>query len=294
MNTKISKLALSLRLVPFVAMHLACLGVFFVPFAWQWLLLGIGLYTLRMFGITAGYHRYFAHKSFKTTRVFQFVLAWLGLMAAQKGPLWWAAHHRIHHRYSGSKSDVHAPEKKGFWWSHVGWIFDSQNDVTHFDKIKDFAIYPELRFLNRFFLLPPLVLALAIFFLWGWSALFWGFFVSTFFLYHGTFFINSLCHMFGKRRFAVTDDSRNSLILALITMGEGWHNNHHFYQTSTRQGLYWWEIDFSYYILKTLSFLGLVWDIKIHPKWVYEKVKENKGIDLSYLTTLTQLQTSKT
>lgn len=250
------------HLIPFAAVFTgASLGDFILCFA---------LYFLRMFFITAGYHRYFAHKSYKLGRAMQFIIAFGGGMSAQKGALWWAAHHRHHHRYSDLPEDVHSP-KKGFWWSHVGWILCSKYDETRYDLIPDLAKYPELRWLNRYHLVPPTLLAITVLIFGGWSALFIGFFLSTVFLWHGTFSINSLAHVFGRRRFATSDTSRNSFLLSIVTLGEGWHNNHHHYQASARQGFYWWEMDISFYILKALGFLGLVGPIKTVPASVLKK-----------------------
>jgi stearoyl-CoA desaturase (delta-9 desaturase) len=194
----------------------------------------------------------------------QFLLAFGGGMSAQKGALWWAAHHRHHHKHSDTAKDIHSP-MRGFWWSHMGWIVCRKYDATRFDLIRDFARFPELRWLNRFHLVPPTVLAVLCFLLFGWRGLFGGFFLSTALLYHGTFVINSLTHVWGSRRYVTRDTSRNSLLLALITLGEGWHNNHHYYQRSTNQGFFWWEIDVSFQILKLLSLIGLVRDIHTPP-----------------------------
>jgi stearoyl-CoA desaturase (delta-9 desaturase) len=254
-----------LRSLPFIGVHLACLGAFWTGVSWQALVLCAGLYVIRMFGITAGYHRYFAHRSYKTSRAFQFVLAWIGGSAVQKGPLWWAGHHRHHHKYSDEEPDVHSPVLRGFWWSHVGWFLCTRYDDTDFEAIKDFTKYPELRWLNHYHVVPGVVLAIGCFLAMGWQGLVWGFFISTVLLYHGTFVINSLCHMMGTVRYQTDDDSKNSLLLALITLGEGWHNNHHHYQSSTRQGFFWWEIDLSYYGLTALSWVGLVWDLRTPP-----------------------------
>jgi stearoyl-CoA desaturase (Delta-9 desaturase) len=248
--------------LPFFAMHLICFAVFFTPLRPIDIAVCIGMYVLRMFGITAGFHRYFAHRSYETSRVFQFVLAFLGHTAAQKGVLWWAGNHRHHHRYSDMEEDIHSPLQRGFWWSHVGWILSPKYNRTPTENIKDFARYPELALLNRFHLLPAIALAVAIFFIGGWSMLLWGFFVSTVLLYHGTFTINSLSHVFGRRRYKTTDTSRNNWLLALITLGEGWHNNHHYHQNTANQGWFWWEVDLSYYALKVLSWVGLVWDLR--------------------------------
>lgn len=262
-----------IKSLPFFGVHVACLAAFWTGVSWKAILLCWALYVIRMFGVTAGYHRYFAHRSYRTTRFFQFVLAWIGSSAVQKGPLWWAAHHRHHHQHSDQEADVHSPEQEGFWWSHVGWILSSKYAATDFNAIKDFAKYPELRWLNRFHVVPGVLLAVGCFLAMGWQGLMWGFFISTVLLYHGTFVINSLCHMMGKVRYKTTDTSRNSLILALITLGEGWHNNHHYYATSTNMGFFWWEVDLSYYTLKFLSFFGLIWDMKKPPQRVLEAAR---------------------
>ena len=248
--------------IPFISMHLACVGVFFVyptPLA-----IGICafLYFLRMFGITAGYHRYFSHRSYKTSRVVQFLLAWIGCSAMQKGPLWWARHHREHHLYSDGPQDPHSPLERGFWWSHIGWILESEPDLAHGANMNDLLKYPELRWLNTLYWVPGVVLAATCWLIDGWAGLFYGFFLSTVLLYHGTFTVNSLCHLWGNRRYKTTDASRNNLWVALITLGEGWHNNHHHYQSSANQGFFWWEIDVSYYIIKAMGMVGLTWDIR--------------------------------
>jgi stearoyl-CoA desaturase (delta-9 desaturase) len=250
------------KTVPFVALHLALVAVFFVDVSWQVVLLCFAAYFWRMFGITAGYHRYFAHRAYKTSRVFQFALAWLGCSSLQKGPLWWAAHHREHHRHSDTPQDPHSPHETTFWWSHVGWILSTEHVETPWASIPDWAKYPELRWLDRYHWLPGLCWAVACWLMAGWSGLVWGFVVSTILLYHGTFTINSLSHLFGNRRYHTSDDSRNNWVLALITLGEGWHNNHHHYQSSVNQGFFWWEIDISYSIVWLLSKVGLTWDLR--------------------------------
>ncbi len=267
------------RVVPFVALHLSCLFVFAVGFSWIAVTTAVVMYVVRMFGITAGYHRYFAHRAYKTSRVGQFCLAVLGGSAAQRGPLWWAAHHRHHHKHSDDPHDLHSPTQQGFFWSHIGWVLDRSNFRSQIELIKDYAKFPELRFLDRFDILVPVLTGVSMFLFgvaleaWapglgtnGWQMLVWGFVVSTICLYHGTFTINSLSHLFGKRRFQTKDTSRNNWLGAIITLGEGWHNNHHHYQASARQGFYWYEIDMSYYTLKFLSLFGLVWDLRPVPK----------------------------
>jgi stearoyl-CoA desaturase (delta-9 desaturase) len=254
-----------MRNVPFISFHLVCLSVFATGLTTLDVVLCGLLYFIRMFGITAGYHRYFAHRSYKTSRWFQFCLAWLGCSALQKGPLWWAGHHRHHHRYSDMEPDVHSPVIRNFWWAHVGWVLSARYEKTDWKAMRDFARFPELRLLNSWHWVPGILLGVLCFLIGGWSCVIVSFFISTVILYHCTFFINSLAHVFGSRRYSTTDDSRNSLLLALLTLGEGWHNNHHHYQSSANQGFFWWEIDFSYYIIKGLEKLGLVWDVRKPP-----------------------------
>jgi stearoyl-CoA desaturase (delta-9 desaturase) len=255
-----------LKSVPFLAVHAACLAVFCTGVQAVDVGLCAFLYFIRMFGITGGYHRYFSHRTYKTSRVFQFCLAWLGCCAVQKGPLWWAAHHRHHHQFSDTENDPHSPLTKSVWWSHLGWILSPSSEATDFKAVRDLNKFPELRFLNVFHWIPGILLAVACYLINGWSGLVVGFFISTVLLYHGTFTVNSLCHLFGSRRYQTRDDSRNNALVAVITLGEGWHNNHHHYQNSTRQGFVWWEVDVAYYMIKALSWVGLVWDIKAPPK----------------------------
>jgi stearoyl-CoA desaturase (delta-9 desaturase) len=246
-------------------LHAACLLGFVVGVSTGDFVLFLATFFGRMFFITGGYHRYFSHKSFKTGRVFQFVLAWFGASSVQKGPLWWAGHHRIHHKYSDQPGlDTHSP-RDGFYWSHQGWIFDSRFDGSDLDQIRDFAAYPELVWLNRWHVVPPVALALACLAIGGWSGLVWGFVISTVALWHSTYSINSIAHRIGTRRYATSDDSRNNWFLGLLTFGEGWHNNHHHYCASARQGFFWWEVDVTYYLLRGLQALGIVWDLREPP-----------------------------
>jgi stearoyl-CoA desaturase (Delta-9 desaturase) len=247
--------------IAFVLVHLAPLAAIWTGVTMTSVVLAITLYVARMFGITAGYHRYFSHRSFKTSRFVQFIFAFLAMSSTQKSVLWWAALHRHHHRHSDQEDDVHSPLHRGFFYSHVGWIFDKKHDTTRLDEVPDLARYPELMFLDRHQLIPGIALGIACFLIDGWSGLFIGFFLSTAVLYHGTFFINSLAHVHGKQRYVTGDTSRNNWWLAIITLGEGWHNNHHAYQRSTRQGFRWYEFDPTYYALKAMSWLGLVWDL---------------------------------
>lgn len=254
------------RWIPFCAVHVAAVvGVALLGASWRGLALAVLLYYVRMFGVTAGYHRYFSHRSFKTTRVTQFLFALLAMSSSQKGVLWWAAHHRTHHKFSDQEGDVHSVLLDGFLWSHVGWILSTKHEQTDETRVRDLVKFPELVWLNRHWWIPPMALAIGLFVAGGWFALVWGFFVSTTLLWHGTFTINSLTHVFGRRRYATTDNSRNSGILALVTLGEGWHNNHHYYQRSVRQGFLWWEFDPTYYVLCAFAALGLVWDLHAPP-----------------------------
>jgi stearoyl-CoA desaturase (Delta-9 desaturase) len=251
--------------VPFVLVHLSCIAAVWSGITWQAIAICVALYWVRMFAIGAGYHRYFSHRSYATGRAFQFVLAFLAQSSAQKSVLWWAAKHRHHHLHSDTEQDVHSPRHKGFVYSHAGWIFARKHDTTDLVKVADFAGSPELMWLHKYELLPPLAVGVLCFLAAGWSGLVVGFFWSTVLVYHATFCINSLAHVHGRRRYVTGDDSRNNWLLALFTMGEGWHNNHHAYQSSVRQGFRWWEIDATYWILKALSWLGIVWDLKTPP-----------------------------
>jgi len=246
----------------FALLHVvAIVGIAVSGWSWSGFALAVGFYYFRMFGITAGFHRYFAHRAFKTSRWFQFVLAFIGTLSVQKGVLWWAGHHRNHHRDSDTDQDIHSPRKRGFYWAHMGWFLCKRYDETPYDGIRDFTKYPELVWLNEHYMVPQALASALLFAVGGWHALLWGL-VSTVVLWHGTFTINSLAHVIGRQRYDAGDDSKNSFILALITMGEGWHNNHHYFQSTANQGFFWWEIDMSYYLLKALAAFGIVWDLR--------------------------------
>ena len=278
------------RCLPYLAMHLACLGVFWIGWSPIAVFSALGLYLVRMFAITGFYHRYFSHRTFKTNRFFQFCFALLGCLAVQRGPLWWAAHHRHHHRASDQESDVHSPVQHGFWWSHLVWFTSSANFKTHYDRIRDFARFPELVFLTRFDMVVPALFAISIYITGealaalfpglgtsGLQMLIWCFFISTIVLGHATFTINSLAHIYGKRYYATKDNSRNNWFLALITLGEGWHNNHHRYPGSVRQGFVWWEIDITYYLLRAMAVVGIVWDLHPVPARVVQERQRQPG-----------------
>lgn len=272
-----------LRAIPLITVHLICLGVFIV--GWSWVAVGVcaAFYFIRMFAITGWYHRYFSHRTFKTSRACQFAFALLGSSCAQRGPLWWAGHHRHHHIYSDKPEDTHSVRQGGFLWAHIGWISSKKFFPPRLKSIGDFAKFPELRFLDRFDTLVPTICGIGMFGLGklleayapglgtnGPQMLIWGFFVSTVALLHGTCTINSLSHVYGSQRYKTGDDSKNNFILAMITLGEGWHNNHHYYAASTRQGFYWWEVDITYYMLRAMQAVGLIWDIREVPAHVRE------------------------
>ncbi len=252
----------------FIAMHVACFAAIWTGVTASAVALAITLYVVRMFGVTAGYHRYFSHRTFKTSRVMQFLLAFLAQTTAQKGTLWWAAHHRHHHRHSDTENDVHSPLHGGFWHSHLGWIFEPRWDKTNFDAVPDLTAYPELVWLNKYEHVPTVALMALCFWIESWTGLVVGFVWSTVATWHGTFMINSLAHVSGKQRYVTGDDSRNNWWLAIITLGEGWHNNHHAYQRSTRQGFRWYEFDPTFYVLRAMSWAGLVWDLGAPPEEV--------------------------
>ena len=272
------------RVMPFVFLHAGCIGVIWAGASAFAVWSAVALYFIRMFAVTGIHHRYFSHKTYSTSRFGQFLLAVFAGTTVQRGSLWWAYHHRHHHLHSDGPEDAHSPHVHGFWWSHIGWITSRRNFPTDYTKIKDLAKYPELVWLNRFDLVVPILFAASLFGLGailerfapglgtnGWQMLVWGFFISTTFLFHGTGCINSMAHLMGRRRFKTDDDSRNSVILAFITLGEGWHNNHHRYQSSTRNGFYWWEIDPTYYGLRLLAAVGFIWGLKPVPESVLEE-----------------------
>jgi stearoyl-CoA desaturase (delta-9 desaturase) len=277
------------RCISFIVLHLGCLGVFFVGWSTTAVITAIALYFIRMFAVTGFFHRYFSHRTFKTSRFGQFLFAVFTGTTVQRGALWWASVHRHHHLHSDEHEDVHSPLQHGFFWAHIGWMTSSRNFPTDYSRVKDLAKFPELVFLNRFDMLVPILFGFSLlgfgsalnhFFphlgTSGPQMLVWGFFISTVVLLHGTLFINSLAHVYGSRRYDTDDTSRNSLLLSLITLGEGWHNNHHRFMNTVRQGFFWWEIDITYYLLKLLSFTGLIWDLRPVPEAAYEEAR-NKG-----------------
>lgn len=275
-----------IRVIPFILLHLACFFAIWTGVSTTAIVVCLASFWLRMFAITAFYHRYFAHRSYKTNRFWQFIFALLGNMSAQRGALWWAAHHRAHHQHADTEDDLHSPVQRGFWWSHMGWFTCDASFKTQLHRIKDFGRFPELRFLDRFDGFAPLLL-IGLLYLGGElmaayapsyntngaQLVVWGFVISTVLLFHSTVTINSLGHIWGNRRFNTKDHSRNNGILALLTLGEGWHNNHHRWAVSARQGFYWWEIDISYMILKGMSYIGIVHSLSPVPAHVLQEGK---------------------
>ena len=254
--------------VRFTLLHLVCLGALWTGVRLQDVILCAVLYLVRMFFVTAGYHRYFSHRTYRLNRFWQFVFAFMAQSSGQKSAIWWAAHHRHHHKHSDTEHDIHSVRQGGFLWAHMGWIFDIRHQDTDLERVKDLTKYPELMWLHRYENVPFIAMAVVVTACFGWSALFIGFFLSTVLCWHATFAINSLAHVMGRRRYETTDDSKNSLLLALITLGEGWHNNHHHYQASANQGFFWWEVDITYYGLWALSKVGVVKKLRKAPHHV--------------------------
>jgi len=263
------------RVIPYIIIHLAIFAVFFVDFSIVAFMVFLFMYALRMFAITGFYHRYFSHKTFKTSRVIQFIFAVVGASAVQRGPIWWAAHHRDHHMNSDTVHDKHSPKAHSFLWSHTGWFLTKANFLTHTKLVKELSRFPELRLIDRFDVIIPILTCIGLYISGeslnnhypelrtsGMQLVVWGFILSTVILYHSTFLVNSVAHVWGNKRYKTDDSSRNNFLIALLTFGEGWHNNHHHYPGSARQGFYWWEIDLTYYILRIMSMLGIIWDIR--------------------------------
>jgi stearoyl-CoA desaturase (Delta-9 desaturase) len=264
----------------FWTVQVSVLLAFAVPFRWAFVALWAASHFLRAIGLTLAFHRYFAHRAFKMNRVARFVWAWTATAAMQKGPLWWAGHHVNHHKYADRDGDPHSPMVSGVYYAHIGWFL---NDAKH-DKleasnpvVRDFSKAPEIAFLERYFFLPPLLLAIATFAIGGLPWLVWGFCLPTMTLAHATFAINTVNHMFGTRRFETLDESRNNPLTAFFAAGEGWHNNHHRYQRAARNGFYWWEFDLTWYVIRAMAAVGLAWDLQPVPPRIYEEARAVKA-----------------
>ena len=263
------------RCLPFILIHVSLIGILYVEFSWWCLAFAFISYSVRMFAITAFYHRYFSHRAFETSRLVQFIGAFTACSAGQRGPLWWAAHHRRHHRYSDTDLDVHSPKSKTLLWSHALWFMSDYALPTFLREIPDWLKYKELRFINRLDWIPVLILGSTCYYVgetsWaisnfatsGTQLLAWGFLVPTVALYHATFSVNSLAHIFGNRKFDTLDESRNNGFVSLITLGEGWHNNHHAYPSSAKQGLQRGQIDLTWYHIVLLKYLRLATNVRI-------------------------------
>lgn len=275
------------RLLPFALLHVGCLGAIWTGVSWFAAAVCVALYAVRMFAITAVYHRYLSHRSYDAPRWLVFVGAWTAAAAAQRGPLWWAAHHRRHHRHSDREGDAHSPLHGRFWWSHVGWFTTRRNFRTDLQQLPDLRDHAELRWLDRFDVAAPLSLLVFLYVLGeslavhapsletnGWQLVVWGFCVSTTLVFHVTSMVNSVCHLFGSRPWKTADQSRNLPWLALLTFGEGWHNNHHYCPGSVRQGFRWWQFDLSFYALWVMERFGLV---KLRPLPARARAVDGRG-----------------
>ena len=269
------------RVIPFILIHFGALAAFWTHFEWHLVWIALFLFVIRMFAITGFYHRYFAHKTFKTSRLMQFIFAFIGSTAAQRGPIWWASHHRRHHLNSDRHNDHHSPHTHHFLWSHMGWFLAKKNFLTDRKVVRDLIKFKELVLIDRFDWLPPVLLLLFLFVIGeylsltsgvsGLNMVIWGFCVSTILVYHCTFAVNSIAHLWGTQRYNTKEESKNNFFVALLTFGEGWHNNHHHYPGSIRQGFYWWEVDLTYYALRFLSFFGIVYNLRTVSKAIRQK-----------------------
>jgi stearoyl-CoA desaturase (delta-9 desaturase) len=260
----------------------SAITVFFVPFAWPLVVLWACSHFLRAIGLTLVFHRYLAHRAFQMNRGVRLLWAFLGTAAMQKGPLWWAGHHIDHHKYADREGDPHSPVVSGFYYAHIGWFL---NDARHdeLDRanpvVRDFSLVPELRWLDRYYAVPPILWAAGMYVLGGLPWLAWGFCLPTVTLAHATFAINTVNHMFGSRRFDTPDESRNNLFTAIFAAGEGWHNNHHRYQRAARNGFYWWEVDPTYAVIRVMEWFGLVWGVQAVPLRIYREAEAEDELD---------------
>jgi stearoyl-CoA desaturase (delta-9 desaturase) len=268
---------------PLVLLHLTCGLVFVVGASRVATTVFVVTCVVQLFGLTMGYHRLLAHRSFKTSRGFQFVLALLGTLAGQNGPLWWVGHHVHHHRYADQEDDIHSP-RAGIFWSHMGWLFSPRIIPIRYEMVTALARLPEMRLLQQYSYVVSLVYALLLYLLgvvWrgldpaagvsGAQLVVWGSVLSTVCVYHITLCVGSIAHLYGTRPFPTRDDSRNNVILAFLLLGDGWHNNHHYCPSSARMGFRWWEFDPNYAILRLLERIGIVWDLKAPPRGAIQK-----------------------
>lgn len=260
----------------FWGVQASSLLVFTVPFTWSLVAVWAASHFLRAIGLTLAFHRYFAHRAFELSRPARFFWALVGTAAMQKGPLWWAGHHISHHKYADRDGDPHSPAVSGFYYAHVGWFLHDAKHATlppTNPVIRDFSRVPEIAWLDRWYVVPPALLAVALYLVGGYAWLVWGFSLATTTLAHATFSINTINHLWGTRRFETPDESRNNALTAFFAVGEGWHNNHHRYQRAARNGFYWWEIDLTWYVVAAMSWLGLAWNLQPVPPRIYEEAR---------------------
>ncbi len=216
-------------------------------------------------GITLGFHRLVSHRSFQTPKWLEYCLVFCGTLACQGGPIEWIGLHRIHHKFSDTEPDPH-DSNKGFWWSHMGWMLSqnpSSKEVPRFTQ--DIINDPVYQFFQKYFIPIQVVLGLILYSFGGWPFVIWAIFVRLVVVFHCTWFVNSATHKFGYQSYESEDNSKNCWWVALLTFGEGWHNNHHAYQYSARHGLRWWEIDLTWMTISLLQSLGLATSVKLAP-----------------------------
>lgn len=238
-------------------------------FTFSWTNLAVTAFLwwfVQSFGLGIGYHRLLTHRGFKTSKAFEYFLTFLASISMQSGAITWVTSHRIHHAFTDTDTDPHSPIKNGFWWSHIGWIFkgaaQNNDEATHKRYSPDLMKDKVHILINKYYIAPTVVLAIALYFIGGYSMVLWGIFLRTTWAWHCTWLVNSATHLWGSRRFETKEDSRNNGWVALLTWGEGWHNNHHAYPTSARHGLTWYEFDINWLQLKVLEKIGIIWEMK--------------------------------
>ncbi|KAL2463069.1 Palmitoyl-monogalactosyldiacylglycerol delta-7 desaturase [Forsythia ovata] len=261
-----------------VSVHLLCV---FAPFTFNWgaFWVAFGLYIITgLFGITLSYHRHLSHKSFKIPKWLEYIFAYCGALAAQRDPIYWVSTHRYHHQFCDTEKDPHSPIR-GFWFSHSTWLFDNNSIVAKCGKpnnVGDLEKQPFYKFLERTYLIHPIGLGALLYALGGFPYVVWGMGVRTVFVYHITWLVNSASHTWGKQVWNTGDLSRNNWWLAMITFGEGWHNNHHAFEYSARHGLEWWQVDITWYVIRLLKAIGLATDVKLPTSAQKQRMAFNK------------------
>jgi fatty-acid desaturase len=250
----------------FIALHILAFTAFFF-FSWKALILAVIVYWIAgSLGIGMGYHRLLTHRGFKAPKWVEYFLTTCGTLAIEGGPIAWVATHRVHHQNTDKEGDPHSPNDGGFF-AHMGWIITGKAMHARAEELLPFV--PDLRkdkyyvWISKYHWVPPVVLAVIIYAAFGWSCLLWAVFLRTVAGLHSTWFVNSATHMWGSQRFLTGDSSTNSFWVAMLTFGEGWHNNHHASPQAARHGIAWYEIDMNWYGIRALKALGLAWDIKL-------------------------------